>query len=210
MLSYQAIEPHTLELLKRLFQEPLFSGTRLVGGTALALQFGHRISVDLDFFGEIEHDTAIITDVVSGIGKTVIGRCTDRIKTFYLDHIKIDYIDYSKYPWIDTPVIEDNITLASPRDIAAMKINAIEGRGTRKDFVDMFYLLKHFSLSDILSFYMAKYPEHSEYRALLSLTYFEDAETAPMPTMLTDTRWDEIKETICKEVEIYNKKRLNL
>lgn len=209
MLSYQTIDPHTLELLTQLCQEPLFSGTRLVGGTALALQYGHRKSIDLDFFGDIEHETDIVTEILSKYGKVITGRCTHKIKTYYIDHIKLDYIDYSRYPWIDDPVIEKGIILASPRDIAAMKINAIEGRGTRKDFVDMYYLLRRFSLSEILSFYAEKYPEHSEYRALLSLTYFDDAETSPMPTMLTDVEWKKIKATICKEVELYNKQAIN-
>lgn len=60
MLSYQTVEPHTLELLKGLMSEPLFGSLRLVGGTALALQYGHRSSIDLDFFGNIESDAETI------------------------------------------------------------------------------------------------------------------------------------------------------
>ena len=81
-------------------------------------------------------------------------------------------------------MVEDGgIRLASPRDIAAMKINAIEGRGTRKNFIDIFFLLQHYSLEELLGFYQQKYPEHSIFRALMSLTYFIDAEEQNMPTM---------------------------
>ena len=71
------------------------------------------------------------------------------------------------YPWIDEAVIENDIRLASPKDIAAMKVNAIIGRGTKKDFIDMYFLLQHYSFDEIMQFYLAKYSEGSEYRALL-------------------------------------------
>ena len=81
-----------------------------------------------------------------------------------------------------------------------MKINAVEGRGSRKDFVDIYFLLQHYSLSQLLDFYAQKYPNYSIFRALLSLTYFDDAEQQAMPKMLTNVSWEEIKQTIIKEV----------
>lgn len=81
-----------------------------------------------------------------------------------------------------------------------MKINAVEGRGTRKDFVDIYFLLQHYSLSQMLDFYTQKYPNYSLFRALLSLTYFDDAEQQAMPKMLANASWEEIKTTITKEV----------
>ena len=93
--------------------------------------------------------------------------------------------------------------LASDKDIAAMKINAIIGRGTRKDFIDLYVLLQHYSLSQIMDFYKRKYPEFSEYRALLSMTYFDDAEMQDMPRMFIDTPWEEMKKTIVEAVKRY-------
>ena len=93
--------------------------------------------------------------------------------------------------------------LASDKDIAAMKINAIIGRGTRKDFIDLYVLLQHYSLSQIMDFYKQKYPEFSEYRALLSMTYFDDAEMQDMPKMFIDTSWEEMKKTIVEAVKRY-------
>lgn len=204
MLSYQTIRPDTLELLKRLMAEPLFAGTRLVGGTALALQFGHRSSIDLDLFGTIEEDTDLTTEVLERIGPTIPGKCTAKIKTYRLCGVKTDFVSYDRYPWIDAPVIEDGLRLASPKDIAAMKVNAVQGRGTRKDFVDMYFLIQHYGLDQVMQWYKAKYPEYSEYRAMLSLTYFEDAEQQPMPYMFVDVSWEEMKRRILASVEAYN------
>ena len=203
MLSYQTVEPHTLELLRRLMSEPSLSGLRLVGGTSLALQYGHRNSVDLDFFGTLEEDKYAIRDCLKSIGNLNVLKETDTIRIYDLDGVKIDFVDYSRYPWIDEAQTIDGLCLASPKDIAAMKINAIEGRGTRKDFVDVFYLLQHFTLSDILCFYQQKYPENSIFRALMSLTYFNDADKQIMPKMFKHETWDEMKTTILKEVENY-------
>ncbi len=205
MLSYKTIQPDTLELLKHLMAEPLFNGTRLVGGTALALQFGHRSSIDLDLFGTIEEDTDLTTSILEQIGQTIPGKCTTKIKTYRVCGIKTDIVSYDRYPWIDNPVLEDGIRLASPKDIAAMKVNAIQGRGTRKDFVDMYFLIQHYGLSQVMAYYKEKYPEYSEYRALLSLTNFEDAEQNPMPQMFIDVSWEEIKHGVLKAVEGYSK-----
>lgn len=208
MLYYQTIQPDTLELLKRLMAEPLFVGTRLVGGTALALQFGHRSSIDLDLFGTIEEDTDLTTEVLKDMGSTVLGKCTSRIKSYFVNGIKTDFVRYDYYPWIDDAITEDGLRLASPKDIAAMKMNAIQGRGTRKDFVDMYFLIQRYGLEQVMQFYMAKYPEYSEYRAMLSLTYFEDAEQSPMPKMFADVPWEEMKHCILNAVEAYSKKQL--
>ena len=86
-----------------------------------------------------------------------------------------------------------------------MKVNAIIGRGTRKDFIDLFVLLQHYSLTEIMAFYKQKYPEFSEYRALLSMTYFEDAEMQDMPKMFIDTSWEEMKKAIIIAVEAYQR-----
>ena len=86
-----------------------------------------------------------------------------------------------------------------------MKINAIEGRGSRKDFIDVYMLLKKYSLDEILGFYKQKYPNYSIFRALLSLTFFEDAERESMPIMLIDDSWEQMKNNILSVVEEYQK-----
>lgn len=199
MLSYQTVEPYTLELLKRLTEEPFLSETRLVGGTALALQYGHRTSIDLDFFGSFPTDDDSFSDMLDEYEDVTILKGTRNIKSCLIGGVKVDFVNY-KYPWIDAMITEDGLRLASPQDIAAMKVNAIEGRGTRKDFVDMYFLLQHYSLTEILDFYQRKYPEHSQFRALMSLSYFTDAEMQPMPRMFTPDGWEEMKSRIIQEV----------
>ena len=205
MLSYQTVNPDTLELLKTLMSQPEMQGMRLVGGTSLALQYGHRQSIDLDFFGKLQVSQDEIINMISrlGLDYKVLNQ-TRLILQLVVNKIKVDIIDYS-YDWIDEPVIENGVTLASPKDIAALKINAIEGRGSKKDFIDIYLLLQHYSLDEILSFYTSKYPNHSILMALKSLSYFEDAENQSMPKMFIDTSWETMKKFIIKAVNVYQK-----
>lgn len=204
MLSYRTIEPHTLELLKYLMEIPLFKECRLVGGTSLALQYGHRSSVDLDLFGDIPDDDLLFQDVLTKVGRIDAQKTSKIVKTFIVNGIKVDFVNYSMYPWIDEPVIEDGLRLASPKDIAALKAYAIQNRGSKKDFIDLFFLLKHFTLEDILKFYSLKYPNYSMFRTRMALTFFDDAEGQECPKMWVDVSWDTIKETISQEVRKVN------
>ena len=183
---------------------PELENMRLVGGTSLALQYGHRRSIDLDFFGETTEDVDELTDALKEhVKQVVVGGHSKRIKAFFLNGVKVDIVNYS-YAWIDKPIIENGLRLASPRDIAAMKVNAVIGRGTKKDFIDIYYLLKHYSFNDLIQFYLQKYPNGSEYRAMLSMAYFGDAEPQPMPYMFEKIEWEDIKQRIKEEVEAYN------
>lgn len=206
MLSYKTVEPHTLELLKKLTKEPFFAETRLVGGTALALQYGHRMSIDLDFFGNIEDDNIAIREILNNIGTISVFKETTNIKIYSINGIKVDFVNYSRYAWIDSAIEEDGLRLASPKDIAAMKINAIEGRGTKKDFIDIYFLLQHYTLEEILAFYTNKYPENSLFRALMSLSYFEDAEEQLMPKMFSNIEWREMKQFILNRTAMISTK----
>lgn len=199
MLHYETIAPETLRLLNGLMAEPLLAETRLVGGTALALQMGHRSSVDLDLFGYFPCDDIQLREVLSSYGKLQVINCSKNVKLFTIDGIKVDVVNYDSL-WIDDMVIQDGLRLASVKEIAAMKVRAIVGRGTRKDFVDLYYLLHQFSMTEILNLFRQKYPDVNEFLVIRSLTYFEDAEQAPMPVMHTSTPWETMKEHISKSV----------
>lgn len=205
MLSIQTVQPDTLELLKAISAQPEVEELRLVGGTALALQYGHRQSVDLDFFGKLPEDKDELIDVVRRVGDVTVLNRSKIILQMVVNQVKVDFVDYSRYPWIDEPILGDGFVLASDKDIAAMKINAIMGRGTRKDFIDLYVLLQHYSLTQIMDFYRQKYPEFSEYRALISMTYFDDAEMQDMPLMFIKTPWESMKTSIIQAVEAYQK-----
>lgn len=207
MLSYRTIEPHTLELLKYLMAAPLLENCRLVGGTSLALQYGHRSSVDLDVFGDFPDSDIEFLEILEQFGKVQGQRTSKYIKSFVVDDIKVDFVNYSRFPWIDDVVFEDGLRLASPKDIAAMKINAIEGRGSKKDFIDLFFLLQHYSFEEILEFYVKKYPQYSMFRTRMSLTFFDDAESQENPKMLDVVDWITVKEKISEEVRIFDWKK---
>ena len=205
MLQLQTILPDTLELLKKLAVQPELQGMRLVGGTSLALQYGHRQSVDLDFFGRPAVSQDDILSMIGRIGTYKLRNRTNNILQLIVKGVMVDIVDYSRYPWIDEPVCEDGLVLASPKDIAAMKINALEGRGSRKDFIDVYLLLQHYSLEELLQFYSQKYPNYSIFRALLSLTYFDDAENESMPKMFVSDSWNDIKTQISGVVRRYQR-----
>ena len=200
MLYFKTIEPSTLELLRRLMQEPLLKDTRLVGGTALALQLGHRSSVDLDLFGHFSCDDIQLRQMLASHGKIQVISSSPNVKIFTINDVKVDIVNYDS-PWIEEMVVHEDLRLASIAEIAAMKVRAIMGRGTRKDFVDIYFLLQQFSIFQIMDFYHQKYPDFNDFIAVKSLTYFDDAEQAPMPVMHDETSWETMKELIIKCVK---------
>lgn len=175
--------------------EPLFSPLRLVGGTALALQKGHRKSVDLDLFGELLVEDDVLTEAASRMGRITWLNKLKNIKSLLINGIKVDFVNYS-YPWLSLPVMEGSIRLANKNDIAPMKLAAVTGRGAKKDFTDLYFLLKDFTLNEMIELYEKKYPDGSAFLVLKSLIYFEDAEGDEMPQMLMPVSWEEIKQRI--------------
>lgn len=153
MLYYQAIDEPTLELLKQLQSLELFKDLRLVGGTSLALQIGHRKSVDIDLFGKIDTNVLEINKALSQMGSITQLKDSQNIHIYLVNGIKVDIVNYT-YPWLEDLIQEEGIRLAKYEDIAAMKIVAITGRGTKKDFIDLYFLLKKIPLAQILQFYL--------------------------------------------------------
>ena len=201
MLQISTIQPSTLELLISLQKVEVLKSTRLVGGTALALQLGHRLSIDLDFFGQVEGDSATIADCLRDEGFDIImNENTKNIHIFTINGVKTDIVNY-KYSWIDESIEDGGIKLAGLKDIAAMKMAAITNRGSKKDFIDFYFLLNHFSLKEIIDFYLGKYPDASAFLACKSLVYFADADIQVMPKMLVPTDWEEVKKTIITKVK---------
>jgi len=201
MLYLETIAPGTLQLLRKLQAREELSDTRLVGGTALALQLGHRVSVDLDLFGSWKAGidfNALFREI--GRAEKSSSTPNGNMQFYYVDDIKVDCVMYDMYPWIASSVCENGVCLAAKPDIAAMKINAITNRGSRKDFIDLYFLLNCYSLSELMAFYKAKYPESNEATALRSLVYFVDAEIQPMPQMIMPFDWNKCKERVVSEV----------
>lgn len=204
MLHYQTIDSAVLELLKGLQQLPVFSGMRLAGGTSLALQLGHRKSIDLDLFGVIESDELSVSKSLSAIGPLTLLNKTENIHIYLINDIKVDIVNYH-YPWLEEALTENVLVLAGIKDIAAMKLAAITGRGTKKDFIDLYFLLKIFSLADMLGFYKQKFSDGSEFMVIKSLSYFEDADNEPGPVMIKPIGWEDIRKLILDSLNKYLK-----
>lgn len=195
MLQTQTVQPKLLELLKKIMNSKVFASFNLVGGTALALQLGHRFSVDIDMFGNSEIDEYEFIDELSNFGTLQILKKSKNIIIFSIDGIKVDFVNY-KYPLIEKIKTIDNIRLVSDKDIAAMKLNAIAGRGSRKDFIDLYFLLQKYTMQQMIAFYNKKYKDGSEFMVIKSLNYFDDAEKEELPIMFKNIDWQTIKTTI--------------
>lgn len=181
MLQTGTVKATTLELLKALQAEPMFASTRLVGGTALSLQIGHRESDDLDFFSVepvnvLEVQSLLIDKykfVPSIIGaNSIIG---------FINGVKIDVI-YHPFPWLESFVAEDGLRIASIGDIAAMKMHAIINSGKRpKDFVDIAFLSMHLSYNEIKRLLLKRYPAYDPIMADKAIVYFGDIDELLVP-----------------------------
>ena len=199
MLQTHTVVPELMELLKKIMSEKLFSDFNLAGGTSLALQMGHRTSIDIDLFGNSEINFELFIEKLSEYGEVKVAQSTKNILITKINNVKVDFVNY-KYPLLTDCLFEDNIRMASKTDIAAMKLNAIAGRGSKKDFIDLYFLLNEFSLSEILSFYDQKFSDGSIFMVQKSLTYFEDADFQLQPKMFLDFNWETCKQKIIDEV----------
>lgn len=199
----EILTPAQLEILEKI-QESGGVPFYLAGGTALALLLGHRKSVDFDFFCEENFNEDDFNQNINGIlpgfqrvrqaPRTLLGTWKDVSVSFF------QYRYLAIAPSIATPW---NLSLASLEDIAAMKLEAIGGRGSRKDFVDLYFLLKaHFTLEQVFAFFAQKFQglDYDPYHRLRSLSYFEEADQQPMPEMLLPLDWTETKAFFSSEV----------
>ena len=199
MLQTQTVVPELMELLKKIMSEKLFSDFNLVGGTSLALQMGHRNSIDIDLFGNSEINSELFIEKLSEFGEVKVAQSTKNILITKINDVKVDFVNY-KYPLLSDCLFLENIRMLSTKDIAAMKLNAIAGRGSKKDFIDLYFLLNEFSLEEILSFYEKKYHDGSVFMVQKSLTYFDDANSQLQPKMFVDFNWETCKQKIIEEV----------
>lgn len=202
MLHTETVSVELLGLMTQLMEVEDLGSLRLVGGTALAFQLGHRTSIDIDLFGEHTLHADDLTAILRDFGQVEIVRESASINIYFVNGIKVDFVNYP-YGWLDTEVTLEKIRMASIRDIAAMKIAAIANRGSKKDFIDLYFLLQHYSLADIFTFYKDKITDGNEWMALRSLSYFDDAEQQPMPDMFQDVSWPTMKSHIQDTVRIY-------
>jgi predicted nucleotidyltransferase component of viral defense system len=207
MLQYTAVDPSTLGLLKQLMKEKCLSDFNLVGGTALALQLAHRISIDLDLFTYKDFNS-----------KQIIAELNQKYQLFDIKEypgtlnlnieypansgnlIKTDIIKYA-YPLLKPLIILDGIRVLSKEDIIPMKLSAIGNRGSKKDFYDIFFLLKEYSLKEMFVLFGQKFPNTNYFHIVKSLTFFDDAEKELNPKTISKVKWEEVKKEIIKQAK---------
>jgi predicted nucleotidyltransferase component of viral defense system len=202
--------PDTLRAIKLVSKIPEIKKAYLAGGTALALQIGHRISVDLDFFTQEQFDAKELSTKLVKYPEFAQAGTAEQTVWGTIGETKFSIFHY-EYPLLEQTELFEGLQLASLADIAAMKIHAIEDRGTRRDFVDVYFLSKKYTFEDMLNYYQKKYSvlEDHLYSILRSLDYFEDAEKeTQMPNMLTDVFWKDVKKFFNKEAQKLIKNKL--
>ncbi|MEP7196232.1 MAG: nucleotidyl transferase AbiEii/AbiGii toxin family protein [Saprospiraceae bacterium] len=202
MLQRKTIEPGTLELLVELCSLSELNSFVLVGGTSLALQLGHRKSIDLDFFTNHDFSPDDLISLLSQKYSLQVLQKTNKSLICNINHVKVDFIFFA-YPFQHPKITQDGIRLLAIEDIAPLKLDAISGRGSKKDFFDLYFLLKLYSLQELLNFYIELYPHQTTFHVLRSMVYFKDAENDPDPVLIDSTlTWDIIKLKIMEEIKL--------
>ena len=201
-LHFEVLPSEQKRLLELFSQRDFISSFYLAGGTALALLIGHRQSIDLDFFTKINFDNQDIINFVRNLGKFELFDEAQNTINGSFNNVKISFLKY-EYPLLKEPHKFFFLSIADIFDIAIMKLSAISSRGSKKDFVDLYFLLQYFSLAELFDGYKAKYGTELSnfYHLQKSLVYFEDAESQPMPKMMKGSDWAEIKRKIILEVK---------
>lgn len=198
----ETINKKTKSVLAKIKKLDWIKNFYLAGGTALAIQLGHRESVDLDFFSKDDFSISKIKEKLSGIGELSIDYEEAGTLSGVLDGVKISFFHYG-YNQIFPLINYGEILLADERDIAAMKIDTISSRGSKKDFTDIYFLVKKYPLSQLIGFFEEKYKtiKYNKLHILKSFVYFKDAEKDPSPLMLAAFDWEKAKREIEREAK---------
>lgn len=172
----------------------------LAGGTALALHMGHRESFDLDFFSQKAFDNALLKQELAASGDLTVTQEDEKTLNGVLDGVRVSFFEYP-YDLLFPMVEYGGIELADSRDIAAMKLDAVSSRGSRKDFTDIYVLMRTYSLQEMLGFFEKKYAviKYNKTHLLKSLSYFDDADNEPALMMREKVSWEEIKSVLKRE-----------
>jgi predicted nucleotidyltransferase component of viral defense system len=198
MLDFAAIPESVRIALKTLVPLPSMRSFALGGGTALALRYGHRLSVDLDFFTQEEFSVGDLFENLNLQKTMIIAQATNSL-TLDFAGVKIDLLRHA-YPLLAAVEVIDGIPIISIQDLAAMKLNAIANRGSKKDFFDIVELLDHFPIQQLLGFFTQKYQSSDAFTVIRSMAWFQDAEQEPDPVSLREINWTNVKSKVHQEL----------
>lgn len=202
MLRKETVDAGMLELLNGLMQVPEVKAFALIGGTSLALRYGHRKSLDLDFFSNQRfNELQLLLSLKSRYGKH-LEESSQEMQTLrvFIHEIKIEFIA-PRLPYLKPIQVIDGIRLFSEEDALSFKLNAIERRGARRDFYDIYEALNHFTLPQLIGFYQQKFSTVAVTHLVKSLIYFGDADKERDPAMIKPITWNEVKTRIASEVK---------
>jgi hypothetical protein len=188
------------QALRPLGPKAAADGFYLAGGTAIALNLGHRRSVDLDWFleGAIPDPLRLAAEIRDAGIPFLTGQISRGTLYGTVQGVRVSFLEF-RYRMLDPLVIwpDFGCRLAGLRDLACMKLSAITQRGSRKDFIDLYALgSSGFSLPDMLDWYRTKFDAEDIGHVLYALAYFDDADAERMPRMVWKAGWKEIKRTI--------------
>lgn len=201
MLYTETVTPQMWELLQRLMKDEKLKEFNLVGGTALSLMIGHRLSVDLDLFSTQDFDVQDMLAHLRSEHPVKIRELFDNTMLLNIGKVKVDVLAH-KYPWQEPIKTQQGIRLVSLQDIGAMKMHAIFQNGTRiKDFVDMHFLLEHHPLKTYLDAYQNKYNGNPAL-ASHSLLHHENIDMEEKVKLLKgkETSWAKMTQRLKKAV----------
>src|SRR3989344_6726861 len=164
----------------------------LSGGTGLALQLKHRESEDLDFFSQNEFNPESLQTQIVKLGKLTNVTLDRGTLNCSLKGFKLQFL-LCPYKLLEKPLTYQKLSVSSLIDVACTKLITISDRGHKKDFVDLYFLLQHITLTHLFDALTKKYINinYNEAHILKSLFYFEEADEQPMPRMLIPVRWSE-------------------
>ena len=207
MLHYETVEPGALAILKRLMGLDALKDFSLAGGTALALRYGHRRSVDLDLFTEGELDAEMLREVLTaefGDAFTMVDDQQAKWAMFaFIDEVKVDLVRFP-HARIAEIIHEDGIRIYADEDIGPMKVEAIRHRAVKKDFWDIDILLRTHGLEWLMDHHKLKYPRNTVLTSIpRTLGYFTDAEESETPVCLKGLSWSDVKRSISRIVNSF-------
>lgn len=211
---WEALTPDTRRAFEQLARLQFIKSFYMAGGTGLALHLGHRFSIDLDLFSP---DSAAVGPDQRDALRTLLNDPSlaityDTDGTFVgtWQGVGVSFFRLPLYPLVQQPLLLNGIPLATVPEIGAMKLAAIIDRGTRKDMVDLYYLLQVVSLETIFEVAAMKYARVRSFpvSAIRALAYFTDAEALPMPRMLDQTPWPKMKKFLERQALEAGRKNL--
>lgn len=202
-LNWNTVAPILKNVLQEIITEPLFKPFRLVGGTALSLQFGHRMSVDIDLFTDNEYGSIDYKDIREFLELKYpycASRNLDNVSFgtyFEVGNSKDDFVKIDLYytdDFIENAIEIENIKMATANEIIAMKLDVVLRGGRKKDFWDLHYFIDKMSAKEMIDLFKKRYPYNDDYSKIKKqLVEFEIAEVDFEPICLLEKNWEIIK-----------------